>query len=586
MSEAELSAIQNPMDSRLLTNWLEELIVKVLYGEFVLTPSGTIDMLRYFSNLYQLLLRGEFIGRYLFDLGQSLYEGGRPKIGKLLMYRGINTTDHVTEGVVSSEVIALRLTFDFPLIPHTLAEVVETYLNITSFLSVSDYVRMDMENSLDVYWPLPLLGWSALPMTSVLRELLWRFTVNQTNKWFDGIVPVDIHPNEFFFHSQLSSAASTASAASSGASAAAPSTTTHNKHKQGQQGTQQEFLGRYDDLKAQGASIVSPKRTASANVAGTAAQPFRILKGHKIAIGLLGGHMNSHAVGQSILANILTVLDQCHHTAAGTAAGAGGASNAWRTHMSFTLISLPLINDGITKRIANKVDRVINLPADPKQAQLLLDTLTLDIVIFPDWQPFPDTQTVFLRTLRIAPVQLCLFVRGTSCATDEIDYYLLPKELEAAYLTAVPAASVDAKVIRGNLSRPMRPPWREVYSEQVVLLDWPLLTENMLVNTITMTHQDETIKQHRTSTQHEHDQTLSFASTENEKISFDQPVAVLSFDPSYIHPLMDELLFKLMRTLPALQIVLVLPASFHPHAVDVKHQISWARKLARRLWAK
>ena len=140
-------------------------------------------------------------------------------------------------------------------------------------------------------------------------------------------------------------------------------------------------------------------------------------------------------------------------------------------------------------------------------------------------------------------MQVCFFVRGSSCAATEVDYYLLPAELESAYLHATPAAdsatSVTATTTTGatagtaatatatagadtvssagatesvttatpllattttttvivNSTIPslgpspdppavtpkkplrlrVRPPWLETYSEQVVLLDWPLL---------------------------------------------------------------------------------------------------------------
>ena len=113
-------------------------------------------------------------------------------------------------------------------------------------------------------------------------------------------------------------------------------------------------------------------------------------------------------------------------------------------------------------------------------------------------------------------MQVCFFVRGSSCAATEVDYYLLPAELESAYLHATPAAdsatTVTATTTTGATAPPttttatsttttiaendntsatspgtsavtpkkplrlrVRPPWLETYSEQVVLLDWPLL---------------------------------------------------------------------------------------------------------------
>jgi len=137
---------------------------------------------------------------------------------------------------------------------------------------------------------------------------------------------------------------------------------------------------------------------------------------------------------------------------------------------------------------------------------------------------------VLFQSRRIAPVQLCFYVRGSSCAATEVDYYLLPAELEQAYLNATPAAdsatTVTAVTTTGDatattsadlniatttttaavtaadsittsttanlttttpspdtpaitskkpLRSRLRPPWLESYSEQVVLLDWPLL---------------------------------------------------------------------------------------------------------------
>ena len=43
-------------------------------------------------------------GRFVFDLGQSLYEGGKPAIGGLMMTRGFLTADATLEGEVSTEV--------------------------------------------------------------------------------------------------------------------------------------------------------------------------------------------------------------------------------------------------------------------------------------------------------------------------------------------------------------------------------------------------------------------------------------------------------------------------------------------------
>lgn len=77
MSENEKNAITNKIDSKLVSLWIEDLMVKVFYGEFRITPAATVDMYSYFSNMYQWIAGNELMGRILFDLGQALYEGLR-----------------------------------------------------------------------------------------------------------------------------------------------------------------------------------------------------------------------------------------------------------------------------------------------------------------------------------------------------------------------------------------------------------------------------------------------------------------------------------------------------------------------------
>ena len=59
-----------------------------------------------------------------------------------------------------------------------------------------------------------------------------------------------------------------------------------------------------------------------------------------------------------------------------------------------------------------------------------------------------------------------------------------------------------------------------------------------------------------------------------------QAVAVLPVYPMQVHPLMDDTIFKIMLSVPTLQVVLVLPDSFFSHTRDLRHRMSWARKLA------
>jgi hypothetical protein len=74
-----------------------------------------------FSNLYNWLVEGEMSGRFLFDLGQSLHEGGRPRIGRMMMQRGFETSDPEAEGAVSMEVVKMRLALDYPVIPDSIS---------------------------------------------------------------------------------------------------------------------------------------------------------------------------------------------------------------------------------------------------------------------------------------------------------------------------------------------------------------------------------------------------------------------------------------------------------------------------------
>ena len=81
------------------------------------------------------------------------------------------------EGLVSGEVVRLRMGLEFPLVPHSLLSLVEAYLNVSTFLSrtAEYYTLMPIENLQDVYWPLPLLQGSGLPVHPILKEVLGRF---------------------------------------------------------------------------------------------------------------------------------------------------------------------------------------------------------------------------------------------------------------------------------------------------------------------------------------------------------------------------------------------------------------------------
>ena len=233
-----------------------------------------------------------------------------------------------------------------------------------------------------------------------------------------------------------------------------------------------------------------------------------------------------------------------------------------------TLIATPLKTDEVTKLIASAVDNILNLPLDTFAAWRLIDQLTLDIVLFPDWQPFPDQQALLFQSRRIAPVQICFFVRGSSCAIDAVDYYILPAELSEYYLQS---ESVSDRTNSNS--------WQRLYLEQVVLVDFPIFTTKTVHGIA-----DNAIKFASTGSSDD----LRFTSSEVEgRIFFDgQPVAVIAAHPVYCHPLMDEVIFRLMHSCPSLQVVVVISSSFFGHAPVPRHIMNWGRKLIRRLWAR
>jgi hypothetical protein len=327
--------------------------------------------------------------------------------------------------------------------------------------------------------------------------------------------------------------------------------------------------------------------------------------------GVLGGHFNSHPVGHFLLHRFLKHFNP-------------------HKRFSVTLIALPLIPDHLTRRIARYADRIINLPADPTQGWALLQRLSLDILLFPDWQPFPDTQSVFYQASRIAPIQICLFTRGSSCSSGTIDYYLLPSDLQDSYLRTFQPSSTS-----GSPSGDGSPPsYLERFTEQVILLDWPIFTPASILDIVSSSEDDSSSSSSSTGSaasfpsssssavSHEeppqspyqpqqqqpphaphapHD--LHFIPNELEgKVFFEgQPVALLPIDPSFLHPLMDEALISLLHSIHDLQLLIVIPEIFatvlpssspqSPSLSEYQLQskylsLEWAKKLVRRLSAK
>lgn len=378
-------------------------------------------------------------GRFIFDIGQSLFEGGRPIIGYRMMLNGYETSDQVEEGVVSANIVNMRLILDVPVIPNTLLEIIESYLNMTTFLSLTaqSYTTIELENIMDIYWPLPLLYWTCLPINPIMNELLWRFdekkNIYGSNQylWLKLSDPYKIETN--YFH------------------------TDNYDNNVDNDDNQKPNINN---------NMIENKKLSRKFSHALDKNKEKTI----IEIGILSGHMNNHPVGHAVLLRLLGINEK--------------STSSSSPIFHITLIALPLIPDYVTKRIASSVTKIINLPMDTAAASKILDELNLDIILYPDWQPFPDLQAAMLRTRRLAPIQICFFVRGSSCSSLTMDYYLLPSELDSFYFNQIPASSIDAiEYIQTNnktTTKLIRQPWLEAYNEQVVLLDWPVLTSSVI----------------------------------------------------------------------------------------------------------
>ena len=245
-----------------------------------------------------------------------------------MMELGYETSDPESEGFVSSEVVKMRLNLDFPAVPESLLDIVASYLNVTKYLSetAGSFTRIDVENVVDVYWPVPLVGWSGLPMQPVLRELMWRFDTNQFIRKDEG--------------SQLWIRNSTPPVVRSDVSSC------------------------------------SGKKSASDR------RPI-------VKVGILGGHLNNHPVGRTLLHRVLGLSTKTQ------ALRKKGSSNCEDSDLiSVTLLVFPLIVSSVTTAISAAADRVLNLPSDSHQAWRLIGSLHLDVLLFPDWQPFPGSALI------------------------------------------------------------------------------------------------------------------------------------------------------------------------------------------------
>ena len=485
----DMKSLSARADHALVSRWAEELILRSFHGDFAITPSGIGELFRMFSNLYVYLSEGQLDGRFEFDLGQSLYEGGRPVVGKMMMARGHAAANAAEEGFVSTQVVALRLALDYPVVPRSVADIYHAYLNITYFLAASAavYEPIPLENLMDLHWPLPLLAWSGLPVAALLSELLWRFVPEP----FPGSAHLSwmgVHGDQGVRRYGLdhSLTGPLRSAGRSNAGGAERGDGSGDGDGDGDAADEEAAArpdlgagagldaasfsrdrravlgGRSVDLEEDGdgwrekGGGITPPRDAAAASAAEAAGGARARRRQRrraaaeavahIRVGIIGGHMNTHPVGQAVLRLLSALRASSCHT---------------------TLFSLPLLTDAATALIAGLVDRVVNLPLSAAQAGAAVASYGIDVLLFPDWQPFPDQQALLYQQQRLAPVQVCVFVRGVSCPGQEMDFYLLPSALQASYLSDVPAVASSSA---------LRPAWREAWPEQVVLVDYPVLT--------------------------------------------------------------------------------------------------------------
>ena len=685
--------LTSPVDQSSLVRWLEDLIVRCLHGELRVTPSGTFDMIRMFSNLYTLLSesphgqsskQGPLAGRFMFDLGMSLYEGGKPAIGLHMMKLGQKSADLFAEGEISIAVINMRLGLENPLVPSSLGDVVEGYLNVSAYLESAPTLlregeKIDIENSLDLYWPVPVLGWSGLPHNSMVSQLLERFSNIPVRSDSFGLYFLNYEKRLNLEKLEkrmiyMSMKAKATESASTDISALDSSTSEFDSISDLYFDDDDDDLldsGKSDIILDTTSNVISSKfMEKSRKDLGEdfASNLIEVVNGDgerhtlrtkkrrrkkeskvipPIEVGILGGHMNSHPVGQMVLSRILGFLGgRTYGPGVGSRSGHSGPLNSKAYRL--TLLALPLVPDMITRKIAGGLSagNIVNLPLDKELAWQVIESLRLDIILIPDWQPFPDQQGLLLASARMAPIQACFFVRGTGCSfskSENIDYYLLPAEVEAAYDSEWKSGRMTAN--RAMVGHSSNENSNEKYAgpQRIFIEDWPLLTPQVIlraaeiINTTSASRQTfrngggqggersrepelgplhsgagfSLSNDRISSSKYNNQYNFVPSEIEGQVIFEDQPVAILPIHPSQVHPLMDTVLFKILQACPSLHLVLVVPEGYFNYASTAPqpdsdtygktknskgqiktdgnekvHKLAWARKLVRRLWAR
>ena len=347
-----------------LQQWLEELLIRVFHGDYLATGASLnheneedvypypqlesdsintgnsggnggygggsiattnrktfniLETFQMFSNLYDWLADGEMTGRFVFDIGQSLYESGKSELGHAMMRRGHLTANPVVEGVVSVEVVKIRLALDYPVVPSSTTQLVESYLNMTEYLSRSSlsYKPINIENVMDIYWPVPLLPFSGLCPGPILLELMYRFnggsmrSDSQSVLWLADTLDL----------------------------------------------VEMGDVGEVDGVDIDIEHVVDNSNSEEVggidthNSNPTPPPPPPPLP--RIEIGIFGGHLNNHPVGHMVLHRLLS-LD--------------------KTKFRITLVATPLNADHITRDIASKVDEIVNIPMATDKAWAIIES--------------------------------------------------------------------------------------------------------------------------------------------------------------------------------------------------------------------
>lgn len=154
----------------------------------------------------------------------------------------------------------------------------------------------------------------------------------------------------------------------------------------------------------------------------------------------------------------------------------------------------------------------------------------------------------------------------------------------------------------------------EFYSEQVIIIDWPIFTPST-INGVSSLSTNENNNVHNNGNMNNNENMNNENNQNNNELSpqfipndregqifFEgHSVALLAIDPSNFHPIMDEPILTILRSIPNLQILIVIPEIFcqvlpssTPQSPSLSEyelksrylSLEFAKQLIRRLWLK